>query len=261
MTHVDLDPNIIHLCVTPFTDLTDPALLRQYETLLSDEERERRGGYLFEIDQRRYLVARALLRTVLSRYAPIEPRDWVFAANEYGRPAIAQPIGQTARLRFNISHTRRLILLGVTADRQLGVDIEDWHARQAPLAIADHFFALQEVRDLRALPHVEQHRRFFEYWTLKESYIKARGKGLAIPLDRFSFRFPSPTSISLAVNPDLNDQARCWRFWQFEPMPGSVAAVCAERPGTGVPRLLLKQIIPLVEESDIEHHPMRKSLD
>ena len=56
--------------------------------------------------------------------------------------------------------------------------------------LPERHFAPDEVRDLRALPAADQARVFFDYWTLKEAYIKARGLGLALPLDQFAFALP-----------------------------------------------------------------------
>ena len=98
----------------------------------------------------------------------------------------------TARehLNFNISHTKSLVLLGVTSDGALGVDVENCRSREAPLKIAHQFFAPEELAELQALPRAQQHDRFFEYWTLKESYIKARGMGLSLPFELVQFPFP-----------------------------------------------------------------------
>ena len=62
---------------------------RAYEALLEPEERARRDRYLFEPSRREYLLTRALVRTTLSRYAPVAPAAWRFRANEHGRPEVA----------------------------------------------------------------------------------------------------------------------------------------------------------------------------
>ena len=58
-------------------------------------------------------------------------------------------------------------------------------------------------QELRALPPERQKERFFEYWTLKEAYIKARGMGLSIPLGKFSFHYPHEGAVQLAVEVDI----------------------------------------------------------
>jgi 4'-phosphopantetheinyl transferase len=54
------------------------------------------------------------------------------------------------------------------------------------LNIARRYFAPPEARSLEVMSPVDRERRFVELWTLKESYIKAIGSGLAAPLERFA---------------------------------------------------------------------------
>ena len=65
------------------------------------------------------------------------------------------------------------------------------------------------------MPADQQQQRFFDYWTLKESYIKARGEGLAIPLSKFSFVFAGNKLTEFRVETDLQDDADCWQFWRI----------------------------------------------
>ncbi|WP_315729208.1 MULTISPECIES: 4'-phosphopantetheinyl transferase family protein [unclassified Bradyrhizobium] len=254
-----LDQNAIHLWMTSFDQIDDENLLRRYQTLLSDEEREQQRRFHFEIDRRCYLVARALVRSVLSRYEPVAPRDWQFTANAYGRPEIAAVHGEAARLRFNISHTNSLILMGVACQRWLGVDVENDRLREAPVDAALSYFAEREVQDLYALPPTRQKERFFEYWTLKESYIKARGRGLSIPLDRFSFDFPSDQHVRLSVDESLSDSASRWWVWQFRLLDDYIGAVCSERDSETIPQLLLRHVIPLDRERSVNLDCLRCS--
>src|SRR5262245_55714687 len=110
-----LTPAEIHLWLAS-SDEGSEELHSAYREILDDSERERELRFHFAADRRRYRLTRALVRTVLSRYVPVRPRDWVFAANAYGRPEIANPQGRAARLSFNVSHTQGLIVLGVTQD-------------------------------------------------------------------------------------------------------------------------------------------------
>src|SRR5579872_2711510 len=169
-------------------EIQDEALLARYRTLLSEVERQQERRFYFPQDRHRYLLTRALVRTVLSRYLPVLPQDWQFAADEHGRPHIVNSVPGVDDLSFNISHTREIVMLGVTKRSALGVDVEGANADTATVALADRYFSVAEAASLRALPQAAQSERFFDYWTLKESYIKARGLGLALPLQGFGFR-------------------------------------------------------------------------
>ena len=62
-----------------------------------------------------------------------------------------------------------------------------------------HYFSDAELTDLLELNKEEQRERFFDLWALKESYIKATGKGLATSLRSFSFDFSSLTNKTLEL--------------------------------------------------------------
>src|SRR5437763_959951 len=79
----------------------------------------------FARDRRRYLVTRALVRTVLSRYMDIAPREWAFAVNDYGRPLITNAAAAARQISFNVSHTDSLIILAIAQGHELGVDVEN----------------------------------------------------------------------------------------------------------------------------------------
>ena len=205
----------IHLYFTYPGQISDPALLNQYKSLLSDAELAQMSRFYFERHRHQYLLTRALIRTTLSAYYPLEPSAWQFANSSYGKPQIDHPDIKTP-LRFNLSHTDGLIMCGITRDHDIGVDVEDTHrTTRAALDDLSRYFSEQEIEDLAELPAEQQKQRFFDYWTLKESYIKARGMGLAIPLDRFSFHFKANTLDRFSIHPELEDDANQWQFWRF----------------------------------------------
>lgn len=93
-----------------------------------------------------------------------------------GQPILAgSPEGKG--LKFNLTNTQGLVACVVTKDRDVGIDAEHIHRAAGSLDIAGRFFAPTEVQALRAFPAEEQTKRFFDIWTPKESYIKARGLG------------------------------------------------------------------------------------
>jgi 4'-phosphopantetheinyl transferase len=247
---IPLATDEIHLWLASYDEVLEN-LRPTYRELLNAEERLQERRFYFEKDRRRYLVTRALVRTVLSRYASVLPAAWTFSSNAYGRPEIANVEGSVAGLSFNISHTHSLIVLGVTRSRALGVDVENVRAREVSLDIARRYFAPVEVEHLSLVPPHEQQYRFFEYWTFKESYIKARGMGLSLPLDKFSFHYPHDRGVALAIDPELADDAARWELWQFRPSPEYLVAICAERTGVQPSRLTVRRAIPMLSERTV----------
>jgi 4'-phosphopantetheinyl transferase len=258
LTMLKLEHGQIHLWMSFFGEIRDKKLLQRYDRLLAPEEREQQRRFQFEIDRHRYLVTRALVRVVLSRYVAVAPHEWAFAANAYGKPQIANADCSARRIAFNISHTSGLILLGMRSRGVIGVDVENCRAREPPLKIADQFFEPKELAELRTLPAAQQHDRFFEYWTLKESYIKARGTGLSIPLIWFGFQFSGERTVRISMRPELNDRPSRWRFWQFRPAASYLAAVCAEATEASQ-RLFAKKVVPLLHEENFDLGTVRTS--
>ena len=117
------------------------------------------------------------------------------------------------------------------------MDVENVRAREVDIEIADRYFAPAEVAALRALPSEQQQQRFFDYWTLKESYIKARGMGLSIPLERFAFDLEDSAGIRLKIDSSLDDRSDRWRFGQLSLLQDHMIAVCVEREARGRERV------------------------
>jgi 4'-phosphopantetheinyl transferase len=104
------------------------------------------------------------------------------------------------------------------------------------------------VRALRALPEAEQDARFFTYWTLKESYIKARGMGLAIPLAHFSLHVPPESPLRISFDPRLDDDADAWQLASMRPSERHLLALAIRRKGEDDLTIVTKRVVPLARD-------------
>jgi 4'-phosphopantetheinyl transferase len=247
-----LNQNEIHLWLAFPDEIQDIALLSAYDKLMSEEERTHQQRFHFAKHQHQYLITRALVRTTLSRYTDVDPSHWQFDKNQYGRPEIHHSDGLPP-LRFNLSHTDGLIICGVVLKQDIGVDVEDTERKGAPLEIADRFFSAQEVHDLNQVPDSEKRERFFNYWTLKESYIKARGMGLSLPLEQFTFlmsrtEIQSHQPLRISFAPQLHDVPNQWQFWLLQATQRHQVAISLRRDEEVAYQLSLKKVVPLREE-------------
>jgi 4'-phosphopantetheinyl transferase len=233
-----LGPQDVHVWLSFYDGVAGE--LEAMRSLLSEAEIAQAARYHAEDDRKRHLVTRALVRTVLSRYAPVRPTDWRFTANAHGRPEIAADMPEAGGLRFNLSHTRGLIALAVSR-RDVGVDVECVNARAVSPSMAQRFFTPEEAAALARVPADQQQLRFFEYWTFKEAYIKARGRNLTFPLDRFSLEFVDERSVRLRIDPELRDDPARWHLSQFRPTPDYVLALCTERLDGDTPQISLHE--------------------
>lgn len=176
--------------------------------LLDDGERAARARFLVERKRHEHLVTRVLVRTVLGARLGVAPASLRFVENAHGRPLLPEP----APLRFNITHTEGWVGVLVSDASEVGCDVEALARAPTLLRLAPTVFAPSELEALRALPEVQQPERAVRLWTLKESYIKARGKGLALPLDQFAFEVTADGAVRLEVAEALGADGARWRF-------------------------------------------------
>ncbi|TRZ65514.1 MAG: 4'-phosphopantetheinyl transferase superfamily protein [Rhodocyclaceae bacterium] len=256
---LELNPDQVHLWVTFFDDIRDEKLLARYRLLLQGEERQMEQRIPCATSRHRYLVTRALVRTVLSCYAPVAPEQWRFTQNSYGKPEISNGNAMTNNISFNVSHTEGQVVLGVMSSGEIGVDTEEVRDRRSPLDAAEAFFSSEESDALGLLPSSTKQLRLLQYWTLKESYIKARGMGLSIPLNQFSFHFLRNDRVRLSIGPQLKDEPSRWHFWQLWTSEKHMTAVCAERLGNCCMQLELKQVVPLGTAQSLNCVPILES--
>jgi 4'-phosphopantetheinyl transferase len=201
------------------------------ESILSGDERERVRRLYFERDRQRCLISRGLLRTLLGRYLDRPPETLSFDYGSSGKPGLAS---LAIPLQFNVSHSGELLLIAVTCGRAIGVDVEEIRRDKGVLEIAERFFSGNERDVLAGLPAELQHDAFFDCWTRKEAYIKAKGDGLSLPLDQFDVAFgPGQGAQLLATRPDGAEAAR-WRLKELDVADGYKAALAVEGSGWGL---------------------------
>jgi 4'-phosphopantetheinyl transferase len=206
----------------------DPAVVERLYSLLCADERERAARFRFERDRGRYIVGRGLLRKLLGRYLALEPEQLSFEYSSYQKPRLAQP-----GPRFNISHSGPVALFAFTNIAEVGIDVELDNADFAQERIAERFFSPAEVAALRSLPPQLQARAFLTCWTRKEAFVKARGDGLALALDRFDVSLRPGHPAALVRTEWSGDEPRHWTLIDLSDSDaGYVAAVAlrAERP-------------------------------
>jgi 4'-phosphopantetheinyl transferase len=144
-------------------------------TPLEPAEWSRAGRLHFQRDRDRFLATRLFLRKVLGAYLNEAPSALRFVTGPHGKPRLAGPLH---RLRFNLSHSDDLLLLAVTEDREVGVDIELMRPDIPFGDLAAHYFQTAEAREVELLPPERQANRFYEIWTATEARLKAIGEGL-----------------------------------------------------------------------------------
>lgn len=194
--------------------------------LLDDGERARAARFHFERDRQVYIAAHALARGLLTCWSGEAPAGWRFTAGAHGKPEVVCLPG-APRLRLNLSHTRGLAAAALTLDHDVGIDVE-WLAREpAAEDLAERYFAPAERHALAAVPPAEKIETFLAFWTLKEAYIKAIGKGLAQPLESFAFTLDP---LTVRFDADLADEPAHWLFRRLRPTEAHLMALAVRHP-------------------------------
>lgn len=223
----DLDTTV-HVVLAAHESPEVLAALPSLRAVLSAEEHVREQRYRLPGDRERFVVGRGLARLLLGQALSLPPAEVAIETESHGRPVLAR--NHRDDLGFNVSHTPGLVAVAITATRDLGVDVEDT-ARAITHDIPSRFFSPTEVRELQAHPAAAQASAFFDYWTLKEAYIKARGLGLAIPLDQFSFHLTPHQSPVLTLDPRQPDSVDHWQFALASPTTRHRLALAVRRCG------------------------------
>lgn len=212
----------VHLWRIDLEALREPAA--EWDGSLSPDERARAARFRSRLDQHRYATTRGVLRKVLAGYLGLEPSALTFSYSEKEKPSLAG--SNLNAIKFNVSHSGGVSLLAFTRGREIGVDVEQIRRDFDLEAIARRFFSEHERRQMFALPTEERFEAFYRCWTRKESYIKATGDGLSLPLHQFDVSIASGDCDALiATRPDAAEAAK-WSMREIPAGPGYAAALC-----------------------------------
>jgi 4'-phosphopantetheinyl transferase len=196
-------------------DIND-AVLQELCNSIDFEKRERICKYINKRDKIRTLVGDVLIRVLIYMHLDIHNDIIIFLKNEYGKPYIKG----FQDFHFNISHSGDYVVCAVS-NHPIGIDIERIKHIECE-EIAENYFSACELEYVLYGKRNDCLNRFYEIWTLKESYIKCRGMGLSIPLKSFSIEV-ADTVIKAIVYNDFQ-----YLFRKLDIDSNYAAAVCSQ---------------------------------
>ena len=185
--------------------------------LLSEDEDIRANRFHFPRHKRRFTVARAVLRLILSRYLKVAPSSLIFTTNKYGKPLLVND----PSWHFNISHSGEMALLAVSKHHPMGIDLEYFSERPYE-GIAKSLFSPKEIQTLEQAARHLKPLIFFHTWSQKESFIKACGMGLSYPTQQFDV--PILDNDNQPILDELNGDL--WQITSFMPEVACSGAIC-----------------------------------
>jgi len=184
----------------------------QLWSLLSSAEIQRAKKYRFAADRNRYVIAHALLRLISSNYVQIAPDRLQFDNTVDKKPFLAEAHG--SGIQFNLSHSGTFVLVAVAQDRQVGIDIEQIKPIQEMDLMSEQYFSAAEKACLHAAGPEDKLNQFFAYWTKKEAFIKAIGRGLSFPLSNLDI-----SAVSDGSGFNYSDTSGDTSSWTFKDLP------------------------------------------
>lgn len=169
------------------------------------------GGNKRETEHEQGLL---LLRRALREQYGIDCGDGrkpVLIEGAHGKPYLRE----YPQIQFNISHCMGLAVLGV-GDCSVGIDVEYVRPYREPLL--KRVLSEAELRQMEAAGEAGREELFFRFWTLKESYVKAVGCGITVPLQDISFQ--------IGDDGEITCEKTGWKFRQWILAGGYVLSAC-----------------------------------
>lgn len=193
-------------------------LFKEAPSFLNEEESARAHRFHFPRHQRRFTMARARLRQILSYYLPCSPQEFVFEYNPQGKPYLLE---NPTQLQFNLSHSKDLALLAIGQHHAMGIDVE-YFSKRPYVGIAEQLFSDVEIKALQSTHPRMEPLVFFHIWAQKEAFIKACGLGLSYPTQQFDVPVYPPSNQQ--IHDPLHHQD--WHMVSFMPEIACCAALC-----------------------------------
>ncbi|WP_269468907.1 4'-phosphopantetheinyl transferase family protein [Paenibacillus sp. JZ16] len=211
--HADQPSHIEVYAIKNSDQIHDEMFRALFKTLSPD-----RQDYVSKLrrasDYQRSVLGDAMVHRILRDKLGLDPMHMEIIRNAYGKPFLKEH----DNLHFNISHSGHWIVCAVSST-PVGIDVEKMEA--IDMDIAKRYFHITEFNALLDCDPSVRLSRFFDLWTLKESYIKAVGKGLHLPLDSFALELQGS-----GWAPVLGEDGETYYFKQYAVEEGYKLSVC-----------------------------------
>jgi 4'-phosphopantetheinyl transferase len=210
-----LNPQDVHVWridITAFESKQTRLLAR-----LSADEQQRAERMRIEEKKLQYIVGRAALRNILASYLDTTYDKISFDYGPQKKPTIANQDSRPPdqRIEFNLSHSGKIVLIALTRNKPIGIDIEYKETDRADEKIAQRYFSSEECRALSKLEAADRIDGFYRCWTSKEAFVKALGDGLTFPLDAFDVALTDQQRRILAIR-NAQEKPEAWSLKAFD---------------------------------------------
>jgi 4'-phosphopantetheinyl transferase len=211
----DADGAEVHVWAT-HCDTYKPDLHEYFLGMLSAQETARASKFRTDESRHEFLVAHAMLRSILARYLARAPERVRLTESFHGKLACED----APELAFNLAHAQGAVLVAIGNGIDVGVDVEQVRSFNDAADLVGRYFSGEELQRFLGLEEVARNRAFFELWTRKEAYLKALGVGLSEPMDSSEVTFGAGEPFRL-----LRGRPGPWSMFGLEPLNGFVGAL------------------------------------
>jgi 4'-phosphopantetheinyl transferase len=206
---------MVYIAVIQDSHDLPPALYDSLLGFVSDNRKLRVKRFLRREDACRSIVGEVLAKYCVGKAAGIPAKTVTFQVDSFGKPHA----NVERQIQFSVSHSKSWVACAVGSG-PVGIDVE--YMREFDSGIAERFFHPGEYAALVALPGERRRERFYDLWTIKESYIKALGKGLSLALDSFEILVENGR-----INMKAGEGLPVMKFKQYDLGAEYKCAVCA----------------------------------
>lgn len=216
---IEIEEYQVHVWQANIDDLS--IYPKDISKVLSPDELERANKFKFQKDREHFILRRYQLRFILSKYCVCQPHELIFRYNSYKKPFINIP--EFEGVKFNMSFSGSLMLVGLSTNNDIGIDIEKVRQMHDLDNISMENFSLQEVTYLNGTS--DKTTTFFKIWTRKESFLKATGNGMYHPLKSFCVNINSTGNSDHLVILNHPMESRLWRTAALKTSDGYIASM------------------------------------
>lgn len=171
----------------------------------------------------RYIISHGILRQLLAERVHEPAVSLRIEKAEFGKPFLPD----YSELSFNMSHTEDILVIAISSQCQLGVDVECYQARRACAGLVKKCFAPEEADYWHGLESAERSRAFYPFWVKKEALVKAIGKGITLGLDQCVVN-PENLNTFLRV-PESGGLADKWQIHSWDLSENITGAVVCDK--------------------------------
>jgi 4'-phosphopantetheinyl transferase len=195
---------------------------RAFRALISSDEKLRADRFAFERLRSSFEISHGALRLLIAQYMKCSPRELKFTSGPRGKPALCG----NSQWQFNMAHSGGLAVYAFLQGCEIGVDIEEMRGFRDFESIAERYFCREEALQLLSIVDEKQREEaFYRCWTGKESYLKAIGEGLSVPLDQFQVTLLPDSPARFIHIGNQTSEASSWTLQHLDLAPGYAGAL------------------------------------